>query len=259
MKRIMSLIISAVFMLCLTACGEQPDTQKLADDMRAYMVNSFQSDDYYIQMSRTKEKAHTVTEVSKMGDDKCFLAYDADGIIKYFSGDKVIDVSADTLYAPEEKNAKWDDFPYGKTADKYRDVLMKLCADKNKDHPVKEIKYEDSDNDELPYKVSIYYDLSKFDCGKLFGSQGNFGSLSIKFLTDIEGSKFDNVTLHVQYDYKSEIFVTAAQYGAPKTPDENNGNGQRPEDIKEIYDIRLKDLQSSFEEYLQSMQKQLTT
>ena len=244
---------------CLTACGEEPDTNALAEEMKSYMTSSFKSDDYYIQMSRTKSEAHTVTEVSKMGDDKCFLEYNADGIIKYFSGDKVIDISAETLYAPEEKDAKWDDFTYGKTADKYREVLMTLCGDSKNEYPVKEIKYEDSDNEKLPYKVSVYYDLSAFDCGKLFGSRGNFGSLSVKFLTDLNGSTFDNVTLHVQYDYNSEIFVAAAQYGTPKTPDENNGNGQRPEDIKEVYELRLKTLQNSFEEYLQSLQGQMTT
>ena len=246
-------------MFCLTACGEKPDELYLESAMRAYMVNSFKSNDYYIQMSRTKSEAHTVTEISKMGDDKCFLAYDANGIIKYFSNGKVYDVSAETLYAPQESDAEWDDFTCGKTADKYREVLMTLCGDSNNEYPVKEVKLDDSGNETLPYKVSVYYDISKFDCGKLFGSQGNFGSLSIKFLTDLNGSTFDNVTLHVQYDYNSEIFVAAAKYGLPKAPEENDGNGQRPEDIKEVYELRMKELQSSFEEYLQSLQGQTTT
>ena len=259
MKKALSLIITMAVMFCLTACGEKPDELYLASAMKAYMVNDFKSDDYYIQMSRTKSEAHTVTEVSKMGDDKCFLAYDANGIIKYFRNGKQYDVSAETLYAPEEKEAKWDDFTYGKTADKYREVLLALCGDSNNDYPVKDVKYEDSDNEKLPYKVSVYYDLSKFDCGKLFGSQGNFGSLSIKFLTDLKGNTFDNVTLHVQYDYNSEIFVAAAKYGEPKTSDENGGIGERPDDIEEIYNIRMKELQTSFEEYFKNLQEQLTT
>ena len=105
MKKALSLIITMAVMFCLTACGEKPDELYLASAMKAYMVNDFKSDDYYIQMSRTKSEAHTVTEVSKMGDDKCFLAYDANGIIKYFRNGKQYDVSAETLYAPEEKEA----------------------------------------------------------------------------------------------------------------------------------------------------------
>ena len=263
MKKLFSIIISlvsAVLCLCLTACGDKPDTQKLAGLMKEYMTGSFQSDDYYIQLSRTGDKAHTITEVSKMGDDKCFLAYDVNGEIKYFRNGKLTTVSAGTLYAPEEKDADWDDFNYGKTADNYRNVLLELCSDTDeKLYKIKEIKYEDSGNEDLPYKVSVFYDLSKFDCKKLFGSQGNFGIMSIKFLTDLKGSRFDNITLHVQYDYNSEIFVSASSYGQPKTPEQNNGNGQRPDDIEEMYHIRADQLQNSFEEYLQSMQEQLST
>ena len=261
MKKILHILIAAVMgiNLCLLwGCGEdeRPDPEKLAQSMKSYISDSFDNKDCYIQISRTKAAAQTITEVSELGEDKCFLTYDFSGALKFFRNGKFTDVNPTTIYTPNVKDADWDTFSFGKTADNYREVLKKLCADKNgSEYAVREVTLTDTENEKLPYKVSVSFDVDKFDCGKLFASGGNFGSLSVKFLTDQDGSTFDNVTLHVQYDYDSEIFVTAAKFGTPKTPDENNGNGERPEDVEEMYNGYLKKMQTSFEEYLQSIQQ----
>lgn len=253
MKKTLSIIMIALICLCLNGCGENEIDNNIAfENMKSYINNDFKSENYYIQISKTKAEAHELTEVSKVDDDCAFFTYDVTGALKFFRNNKVTELSPMTYYAEEEKDAKWTDFSYAKTAENYREVLKKLCNDKSL--AITEIKTEKSENKDYPYKVSAYIDLEKIDAKTLFGSGGNFGSLSIKFLCTENCEKFEDISLNVQYDYNSEIYVIAAYFGEPNLPDEEGDNGQRPEDIQVIFEDYSKNMQNSFEEYLKNIQ-----
>ncbi|MGN0612529.1 MAG: lipoprotein [Porcipelethomonas sp.] len=262
MKKFISLIIAAAVCLSLCGCGGSDFDENLAfANLRQYISESFSSEDFYIQISKTQSEAQTVTEVSKLGEDCAFLEYDVMRKLKYFRNGKLINVSPDTFYQEEITDADWNNFTYQKTAENYYSVLSQLCEldySNEEDSPLLNITAEKNESENYPYKVSAHLDLNKINAGELFGSGGNFGSLSIKFVSGEDGSSFDDITLHVQYDYNSEIYVILARFGEPKVPDENDGNGQRPEDIEAVYEEYLENLQTSFEQYLESMQQSAT-
>lgn len=253
MKKIISIILTAVFCLLLYGCGEDNFDKTLAfENMSKYFTDNFTSEDYYIQISKTQAESHVLTEVSKLGDDCAFFVYDVTGELKFFRDGKLKNISPETYYTIDEKDADWNDFTYAKTAETYRNVLKKLCSSESL--AIKEIKAEKNDNKDFPYKISVIIDLDKTDAKTLFGSGGNFGSLSVKFLCSENGENFDDISLNVQYDYNSEIYVIAAYFGEPDLPDENGDNGQRPDDIQEIFEDYSEDMQKSFEQYMESVQ-----
>lgn len=253
MKKIKAILLSAVFCLSLSACEEKTNFDEAAafENMKTGISENIESEDYYIQISRTQSEAHVMTEVSKYGDDCAFLEYDVMGALKFFRNGKLTNISADTFYQADSKDASWEDFSYYKTADTYRNALKTVIADSS---AVDEITYEENDSEDFPYKVTVKYNLDKIDVNTLFGSGGNFGFVNIKFLSDESGTSFDEETLHVQYDYNSEIYVISAKYGDIDLPDEKGKNGQRPEDIEKEYNSNAEELQASFEQYLQNIQ-----
>lgn len=258
MKKILSITLTLLLCLSLSACGnEEINGSEAFESFRQYLLNDFENENYYIQISKTQAEAHTMTEISKLNDDCAFLVYDATGSLKFFRNGKNIIISSDNYYTTDEKEAKWSDFSYGKTAENYRNALYELCQmdySKYSTDIIKEIIVEKNENENFPYKVSIHFDLSVINAQELFGNGGNFGSLSIKFLCSEDGKSFDDISLNIQYDYNSEIYVIAAYYGDPNMPDENGSNGQRPEDIQEIFDGYVDDIQKSLDQYLESMQ-----
>ena len=266
MKKIISIITAAAMLSCMTACGSKTEDfnkTQAYDNMRSSFSEDFNSEDYYLQISKTQAEAHVMTEASKSGDDCVFLEYDVLGALKFFRNNTLTNVSYETFYQPEEKNAKWSDFTYQKTADTYRSVLSVLSGNDysnpaSEAYAIKEITVEENDNDAFPYKVSAHFDMNKINAGELFNSGGSFGSVSIKFLSDENGESFDDISLYVQYDYNDEIYVISAKYGEPNDPDDEGENGQRPDDIEKEYEKNLEELQASFEQYLQSIQESST-
>ncbi len=261
-KKIISIITAAAMISCMTACGnktEDFDKAQAYENMREYYSNSFESEDYYLQISKTQAEAHVMTEACKSGEDYAFLEYDVMGALKFFRNNTLTNVTFETFYQPEEKDAQWSDFSYQKTADTYRNVLSALSADEysasdSDTYAVKEITVEETEDKNYPFKISAHFDMNKINAKELFASGGNFGSVSIKFLTDETGESFDDISLYVQYDYNDDIYVISAKYGEVNLPDEKGENGQRPEDIEKEYEKNLAELQASFEEYLKSVQ-----
>ncbi len=254
MKKILDVVLVAFLCISLSGCGTESIDKELAfENMRNYFINDFRCEDYYIQMSQTQDQSHIMTEISAIGDDCAFLEYDYSGALKFFRNDKLTTISPQTYYNTESCDAKWTDFSYNKTAENYRQVLFQLCQN-DKTNSVEEIKIEKNENDDFPYKISVYFDLEKINAKELFNSGGNFGSVSIKFLCDENGKNIDDISLNVQYDYNSKIYIISAYYGEPNLPDKDGNNGQRPEDIQEIFEDYSEDMQNSFEEYLNSIQ-----
>lgn len=268
MKKIKAILLSVVFCLSLSACSkeESDDFNQTAafENMRNYYSQSFESEDYYLQMSKTKSESHVMTEASKSGDDCVFLEYDVSGALKFFRNDKLSSISPETFYQVDSNDAKWEDFSYEKTAKTYRSVLDNLCKEDfsdigNENSLLKELTYEKTEDENFPYKVSALFNLEKLNTKELFGNSGNFGSVSIKFLSDKDGLNFDDISLYVQYDFNDEIYVISVKFGEANLPDEKGENGQRPEDIEKEYNKNLEELQASFEQYLEEMQNYSTT
>ncbi len=261
MKRIVALLMASVMCAGLCGCGDDmPDGYEAFRNLQSYVTDRFDSEDYYLQLSHTKAGEQDITEVSKLGDDTVFLTYDAMGTITFFRNGRLINVNAENYYTPEEKDASWEDFSYGKTADKYFGALKELCTsdyDKQVETAFKDIIVEESGDEQFPYKVSVYCNLDNMNAKALFKSGGNFGSLSVKFHCDKDMENFDDVTLHTQYDYDSEIYVILAKFGEPDFPDNEGQNGQRPDDVEEVYKGYLEDTQRSYQEYLESIQESI--
>ncbi len=259
MKKIKSILLTTVLCLSLSACEKKENfNQTVAfENMKSYYSNEFDSEDYYIQISKTKAEAHIMTEASKHGDDYAFMEYDVSGALKYYRNNKLTTLSPETFYQAEEKDAKWTDFSYENTAQTYKEVLNTLCLES--DSIFKEITFEETEDKNYPYKISANINLDNIDEKTLFKSGGNFGSVSIKFLSDESGKNFDEISLYVQYDYNDEIYVVSSKYGEANFPDEKGENGQRPEDIEKEYTKNAEELQSSFEQYLEEMQSNYAT
>ncbi len=255
MKKILAFALASLLFISLSGCGVDSVDKELAfQNMRDFFINEFRCADYYIQMSKTKAEEHVMTEISAIGDDCAFLEYDYSGALKFFRNNKLTSISPQTYYAKDSGDAKWTDFTYYKNAENYRSVLFQLCQN-NRSDEIENIKIETTKNDDFPYKISVYYDLEKTDAKKLFNNGGNFGSLSVKFLCSEDLKKFDDISLNVQYDFNAEIYVIAAYFGEPNLPDESGNNGQRPEDIEEIFEEYSARMENSFEEYLKSIQQ----
>lgn len=258
MKKILAVVLVAFLCISLSGCGTESIDKELAfENMRNYFINDFTCADYYIQTSQTQDRSHIMTEISGtdavFDGDYAFLEYDYSGALKFFRNGKLTTISPQTYYTTETRDAKWTDFSYNKTAENYRKVLFQLCEE-NKTDSIEEIKIEKTENDEFPYKISVYFDLEKINAKELFNSGGNFGYVSVKFLCDENGEKFDDISLNVQYDYNVTIYVISAYYGEPNLPDKDGNNGQRPEDIQEIFEEYSTRMENSFEEYLNSLQ-----
>lgn len=254
MKKIKAILLSAVFCLSLSACGEEKvdfNETSAFEKAKPVLSENLKSDDYYIQISKTKAQAHVMTEVSSFEGNHAFMEYDISGAIKFFKDNTLTNISPETFYQVDTKEMAWEDFSYQKTADTYSAVLYTISQDTD---AIKDITFEENDNEKYPFKVTVNYDLKKINANELFGSSGNFGSVSIKFLSDENGENFDEIALHVQYDYNSEIYVISAKYGDINLPDKKGKNGQRPEDIEKEYTQNAEELQSSFEQYLENMQ-----
>jgi len=263
MKKFTSIITSVSLILCVTSCKSKTESFDKAlayENMRNYYAeNANDSDDYYLQISKTQAEAHVMTEACKYGDDYCFLEYDIMGALKFFRNNTLTNVSPETFYQAEDTDAQWSDFSYQKTSDTYRNVLALLSSDEysksdSQTYAVKEIAIEETENKEYPYKISAHFDMDKINAKELFASGGNFGSVSIKFLTDETGKNFEDISIYVQYDFNDDIYVISSTYGELNLPDEKGDNGQRPEDIEKEYEKNLAELQASFEEYLQNVQ-----
>lgn len=261
MKKITSLITAGIICLSLTACSSNDEFNKnqAYENMRKYYSEDFENEDFYLQISKTKAEAHVMTEASKYGDDCVFLEYDVQGALKYYRNKKLTHLAPETFFQVETSDAQWSDFSYQKTADTYRSVLNTLSSDEyssddSKAYAVKEVTVEETKDKSYPYKVSAHFDTNKINTKELFASGGNFGSISIKFLTDEKGESFDDISIYVQYDYNDEIFVISSKYGEPNLPDEKGDNGQRPEDIEKEYEQNLEELQATYLEYLKQFE-----
>ncbi len=254
MKKIKAILLSAVLCLSLSACGEEKidfNETTAFENVKPALSENLKSDDYYIQISKTQSEAHVMTEVSSFEGNYAFMEYDVSGALKFFKDGKLTTMSPSTFYQADTKETTWEDFSYQKTADTYSTVLYTISQDAD---AIKEITFEENDSEKYPFKVTVNYDLKKLNANELFGSSGSFNSVSIRFLSDEKGESFDEITLHVQYDYNSEIYVISAKYGDVNLPNKNGKNGQRPEDIEKEYNQNAEELQASFEQYLENLQ-----
>lgn len=260
MKKIVSVILSFLLCLILTACGEEkPDGAAAFENMRSFFLNDFKSENYYIQKSKTQAESHVMTEISMLDGDCAFLEYDATGSLKFFRNDEVTTISPETYYIRETKEAEWSGFSDYQLDSIYSGIMNWLCKtdySESSDNTsvISEINVEKNDNENFPYKVSVHFDPKKIDTKEAFGNGGNFGSISIKFLCSDDGKNFDDISLNLQYDYNSTIYVAAEYFGEPNLPDKDGNNGQRPEDIQEIFDDYAEDMEKSYEEYLKNLQ-----
>lgn len=239
MKKFLSVILCTVFCVSLCSCSDEREVNKneVFENFMEYTSENTLDDNYYIQISKTAAESHILTEASKLDDDCAFMHYDVTGNLKFYRDGKYTTLSISNLYIPEEKDAKWEDFEYEDMAENYREIISELCSKDTDDNTnsLKSIDVSDSENKEFPVKYSVQYDLETVDTRALFKNGGNFGSLSIKFLSDESGKSFKDISLNCQYDYNDEIYVISVKYGTPNLPDEKGENGQRPEDIEEIF------------------------
>ena len=78
MKKIISLILSGIICISLCACGEEEfDPKENFDKLGDYVTGEYETSNFYMQISKTKADHHSVTEVSKLGDDKAMLTFEA--------------------------------------------------------------------------------------------------------------------------------------------------------------------------------------
>ena len=250
MRKIFSVILCTVFCVSLCSCSDKREENKneVYENFREYIAENTLEENYYIQISKTASESHILTEASKLNDDCAFMHYDVNGNLKFYRDGKYTALSISNLYIPEEKDAKWEDFEYESMAASYREIIAQLCSNKDDSskNTVKDINVSDSDNKEFPDKYSVQYDLETVDTRSLFQNGGNFGSLSIKFLSDENGINYKDISLNCQYDYNDEIYVISVKYGTPDSPDEKGENGQRPEDIEEIFQDYVDKLTSAY-------------
>ncbi|MGN1481888.1 hypothetical protein [Porcipelethomonas sp.] len=252
MKKIFAVFSSLILCLSLCSCSDDSaDKEAVFKDFRNYISETALDDDYYIQISKTASDAQTLTEASRMDEDCAFMQYDFTGALKFYRNDKYTVVSSATFFIPEEKDAQWTDFDYENMAQQYREIIASLCSEEivntESETPIiKSIDISDNDSKEFPEKYSVQFDPSVLDTRTIFKSAGNFGSVSIKFLTDKNHTSFSDVSLNCQYDYNDEIYLVSVIYGTPDEPDEKGENGHRPEDIEDIFQGYLDDLEEAY-------------
>lgn len=252
MKKIFAVFSSMLICLSLCSCSESTEEKnEVFADFRSFVTDNTLDNDYYIQISKTASDAQTLTEASRMDDDCVFMQFDFTGSLKFYRDGKYTVVSADTFYVPEEKDAQWTDFNYESMSQQYREIIAELCGDdivnmESENPVIKSIDVSENDSKEFPKKYSVQYDPSVLDTGTIFKSAGNFGSVSIKFLTDKNNENFSEISVNCQYDYNDEIYLVSVIYGTPDEPDEKGENGHRPEDIEEIFQGYLDDLEEAY-------------
>lgn len=241
MKRIISVMITIAMTLCLGACGEKSDdTAKIYDNFKNHIIQNGIEDNYYIQISRTAEAANVLIEASKTTDDCAFMEYDIRGKLRFFRNDLLTTISYETYYAPEKTKYEWSDLEFDGLNEKYRKVLDELL----KSDSEKSIEITKTDNKKMPKKVSIKYNPEELDTKSIFSNSGNFGIVSVKFETNEDYSKFNEVSVNCQYDYNGTIYLYSVTFGEPNKPDDEGKNGQRPEDIENIYKEYTKEISS---------------
>lgn len=246
MKKFLSVLFCTVFCISLCSCSDKRDENKgeVFENFKKYIAENTLDDNYYIQISKTASESHILTEASKLNNDCAFMHYDVNGNLKFYRNGKYTTLSISNLYIPEEKDAQWEDFEYESMAADYREIIAQLCS--NTENTIKDIEASDSENKEFPDKYSVQYDTDTIDTKTLFKNGGNFGSISIKFLSDESGKNYKDISLNCQYDYNDEIYVISVKYGDPDSPDEKGENGQRPEDIEEIFQDYVDKLTSAY-------------
>lgn len=240
MKKIISLITaSAIFLFCCS-CGDSKDEKEIFEDLRSSHSEIGTESEYYIRVSETAAGANTLKEASKQDGDCAFIESGADGTLKFFRNGKYTVSSIATFYAFSEQDAQWSDFRYDDDAEKYGEIYRELI--KNDSFSV---EMKSSGDKSAPYKVTAKYDMDSLDTKSLFKNGGDYGYVTISFLTDKKGETFKNITLNFQYDYVDTIYLYSVQFGAPNPPDSDGNGGQRPEDLGKIFEDYKKNMEST--------------
>ena len=250
MKKILAVFSAFILCFSLCSCSESDEEkQKNFDLAKNYILNTDFSGDYYVQVSKNSSDAPVLTEASKMDDDCAFMQYDYSGAMKFYRNGKATEISAETFYVPEEKDAAWSDYSYDDMANQYEEIMKTLCTDEvlnaESEKPVVE-SISVSETDSKLKKYSVKYNTSAVDTKSIFKSAGNFGAISIKYTYDENSNSFSSFSINCQYDYNSEITLISVFFGTPDSPDEKGENGHRPEDIEEIFQKYLDDIEKAY-------------
>lgn len=242
MKKIITLILAVAMTISLCACGDDSEeNKKIYEDFKNYVSENGTEDDYYIQISKTADSANTLIEASKLGNDSAFLEYDASGAIKYYRNNALTVISEATYYYPDTNEAKWEDFEFESLNQKYRGILSQLL-ESDVETTIEKSK---TGNKEMPYKVSVKFNPTELDTKTIFANNGNFGIVSVKFETDENFEKFSEISVSCQYDFEGVIYLYSVTFGQPNDPNSEGKDGQRPEDIQEIYQSYIKRLSAT--------------
>ncbi|MGN0622086.1 MAG: hypothetical protein ACI4I9_09480 [Porcipelethomonas sp.] len=240
MKKAVTLITAAILCIICCSCSEKKSSEEIFEGFRDSALTNDTENEYYIRISETSAGVHTLKEASKTGNDCAFMESCTDGSTRFFRKGKYIVSSAETFYVKKETKAEWTDFGYDSIAVRYDKVYNELL--KTDSFTVEKKK---SDDEEAPYKITAKYDIDSLDTKALFSNSGNYGSVTITFLTDKSGELYKNITLNCQYDYNSTIYIYSVQFGAPNEPDSEGNNGQRPIDIKKIFESNTQTAEST--------------
>lgn len=242
MKKIIMLITAAMLVLC-TSCSDKKSAEDIYKDLRenSQTVLNESENNYYIRISETEAGVHTLQEASKSGADSAFMESCTDGSVKFFRKGKYIESSPETFYVKSEKSAEWSDFSYDSTAEKYSQAYTELL--KNDSYTIEKKESEDK---EAPYKITAKFDVNAIDTKALFSNSGNYGSVTITFLTDKSGEIYKNIALNCQFDYNDTIYIYSVQFGEPNSPDSDGNGGQRPADIENVYKSNSDTAKSSY-------------
>ena len=172
MKKILAVFSAFILCLSLCSCSESDEEkQKNFDLAKNYILNTDFSGDYYIQVSKNSSDAPVLTEASKMDDDCAFMQYDYSGAMKFYRNGKATEISAETFYVPEEKDAAWSDYSYDDMANQYEKIMKTICTDEvlnaESEKPVVE-SISVSETDSKLKKYSVKYNTSAVDTKSIF-------------------------------------------------------------------------------------------
>ncbi len=242
MKKIISVLTAITLSMCLCACegNKNYSAVDIHQNFKNYIEKNGIEENYYIQISKTADSANVLTEASKTDDDCAFMEYDINGKLRYFRGDSLITISAETYYAPEKTESEWSKFEFDELDEKYRYILNRLLKSKVD----KETAIVETENKDMPNKVDIKYDTEQLDTKSIFSNSGNFGIVSVKFNANEDYTEFEEVSVSCQYDYDGVIYLYSVTFGEPNEPDSKGKNGQRPEDIEKIYKSYTQEISS---------------
>lgn len=234
MKKLISIIISAALTISLCACGDNDEeNEKTYENFKIYVTENGIEEDYYIQISKTADSANTLIEASKFGNDCAFMEYDASGTIRYYRNNSLTLISAETLYMPNTKDAQWENFEFEALNEKYENILSLLLETNTE----KTIEKSNTGNKKTPYKFDVKFNPEELDTKSIFSNNGDFGIVSIKFETDENFKEFGEVSVSCQYNFDGVIYLYSVTFGEPNAADDTGKNGQRPENIQNIYEV----------------------